>query len=109
MRNLKLPLIVLICGIAGTASAASAATADEEPLTTIVKYNPVALDSDVGALTLYRQLVQAAAQVCPQDSSSPLFLTRQVRECREQAVARAVFKINHPKLVAVYTSNSKHG
>ena len=55
------------------------------------------------------QLVNAAAQVCPQDPSHPYWVSKSVQQCREQAIARAVYKINDPKLVAVYQMSSRNG
>jgi UrcA family protein len=107
----KLTIAMLVCGIVSAAGirASSAATADDDDVMAIkVKYDPSALSTDQGARALYHRLEAAAQRVCPLSDAS-LFVSREVRECREQAVARAVFKINHPNLVAVYTSSSKHG
>jgi len=106
----KITLAMILCGITGAAGigAVSAATPDDEPLSIAVKYDPQALSTPEGARILYRRLVRAAAVVCPSDAD-PHFINRSVKECREQSVARAVFKINNPSLVAVYNGSAKHG
>jgi UrcA family protein len=107
----KIALMLLACGIAGAASigAANAAVGDADVLSTTVQYNPDNLATDRGAQHLYQQIVKAAAVVCPQDASHPHWVSALVQECRQQAVARAVMKINNPKLVAVYSTSSKNG
>jgi len=107
----KITIAMIVCGIVGAAfiGAASAATTDDEALRVIVRYNPQSLDTEGGARALYSRLVQAAVEVCPQGSDSPHWITRQVRECREQSIARAVFQVNNPRLAAVYAASSKSG
>jgi UrcA family protein len=106
----KIALMMLVCGIAGAASvgAANAAT-DADALSTTVRFNADNLATDNGAKQLYQHIVNAAAVVCPQDAGHPHWVSTLVQECRRQAVARAVMKINNPKLVAVYTTSSKNG
>jgi UrcA family protein len=107
----KITLAMVLCGVIGAAGvgAVSAATPDEESLSVAVKYDPQAISTQDGARALYRKLVRAAEEVCPATSASPHFLTPSVVECRKQSVARAVFKINNPSLVAVYNTTTKHG
>jgi len=107
----KITLAMIICGVIGAAGigAASAAAPDDEAMSTIVHYNPQDLATEQGARTLYHKLVRAAADVCPAGASTPHLLSPAVRECREQSVARAVFKINNPSLVAVYNASTRHG
>jgi UrcA family protein len=105
----KLTLFVL-GGILGAASigTANAATADDNVPSVAVRYNQQSLDSESGARVLYRRIVNAATEVCPNDTASH-FVAPAVRQCREESIARAVFQINSPKLVAVYTTASKRG
>ncbi len=107
----KITLAMILCGVVGAAGigAVSAATPDDEALSVTVKYDPQALSTEDGARVLYRKLVRAAAEVCPADFANPHFISRSVKECREQSVARAVFQINNPSLVSVYNSSAKHG
>jgi UrcA family protein len=107
----KITLAMLMCGIVSAAGigAVSAATPDEDVRSVAVRYDAQAVSTEQGAKTLYRRLVSAADAVCPADPVSSHFISRAVRECREQSIARAVFKINTPSLVAVYNTSSKHG
>jgi UrcA family protein len=107
----KITLAMILCGVVGAAGigAVSAATPDDESLSVAVKYDPQSLSTQDGARALYRKLVRAAKEVCPTNSASPLVPSAAVAECRAQSVARAVFKINNPSLVAVYNTNTKHG
>ena len=107
----KITLAMILCGVVGAAGigAVSAATPDDESLSVAVKYHPQDLSTQDGARALYRKLVRAAEQVCPTTSASPLVPSAAVAECRAQSVARAVFKINNPSLVAVYNASTKHG
>ena len=107
----KITLAMILCSVVGAASvgAVSAATPDDESLSISVKYDPQTLSTQDGASALYRRLVRAAEEVCPATPDSPHVLSPSVRECRAQSVARAVFKINNPSLVAVYNTRTKHG
>ena len=107
----KITLAMILCGVVGAAGigAVSAATPDDESPSIAVKYDPQAISSLDGARALYRKLVRAAEEVCPTNSASPLVPSPAVAECRAQSVARAVFKINNPSLVAVYNASTRHG
>jgi UrcA family protein len=107
----KITLAMIICGVVGAAGvgAVSAATPDEDSLSTTVKYSSQDLATPEATRALYRKLIRAAEDVCPADTSSPRLMSPAVRECREQSVARAVYKINNPSLVALYTTDAKHG
>jgi UrcA family protein len=107
----KITLAMILCGVVGAAGigAVSAATPDDESLSVPVKYDPQSLSTQDGARALYRKLVRAAAEVCPTNSASPYVLSAGVVECRAQSVARAVFKINNPSLVAIYNTSTKRG
>ncbi len=100
----------LLCAFAGAALIGVATAADDVDAPSVaVRYQPQSLDTEHGAQALYRRIVNAAAIVCPQYAVNPHWLAKPVQECREQAVARAVLKINSPKLVAVYAANTKNG
>ncbi len=101
--------LMLLCGIVGAAcsGAASAATSDDDVLSVAIHYDPQSLDTDSGARMLYRRIVNAAAEVCPQ-FSNPRWISDAVRRCREEAVAHAVMKINNPRLAAIYAASSRN-
>jgi UrcA family protein len=105
----KITLMMLMCSIVSAAGvgAVSAATTEDDAMSIKVHYNAQSLDTDSGAKSLYRQLVKAAVEVCPQDAS-PHLISSAVRQCREESVARAVNKIHNEKLAAVYAANAKN-
>jgi UrcA family protein len=105
----KITLMMVLCGIVGMASAgaATAASAGGEVPSVVVKYDPASLSNDAGARVLYRRIVAAAGQVCPADDRRNLRLAAMIRECREQAIARAVHQIDDPRLAAVYATSAK--
>ena len=107
----RITLAMIVCGMVGAAciGAASAATTEDDAPSITIRYNPQSLDTESGARALYNRLVKAAVEVCPPSSGSPHWISRQVRECREQAVARAVFQVNNPRLASVYATSSKSG
>jgi UrcA family protein len=108
LSKITLLMIGGIMGAAsiGSASAASSETADVATMT--VKYDPASLTSEQGARHLYVRLKNAADDVCHYSSFGHL-VPPAVQSCRDQAVARAVLKINNPRLVAVYQSTVKNG
>jgi UrcA family protein len=71
-----------------------------------VRYSPAALTSETGARNVYAQIRSAARQVCGQPGSRALQDQRATRECRRQAVAKAVAAIGSPTLAAVHTRES---
>ena len=107
----KITLAMILCGVVGAAGigAVSAATPDEESSSIAVKYHAQELATEAGARVLYRKLVRAAEEVCPPNSASPLMLSPAVAKCRAQSIARAVFKVNNPSLMAVYNASTKRG
>jgi len=106
-----LGLTLLICGLAGlgAAGAASAAGSEEEVRSMVVRYDAHSLDTEQGARVLYRRIVMAAAEVCPQEDTNPHWISDAVRKCREQSIARAVRAIDSPRLVAVHAATAKQG
>lgn len=83
-----------------TTHLAHAAPAGEDRLRITVRYAPNTLGTPEGARAVYARLVQAAAVVCPAKSADR-FVRTEVRECRRQAVERAVNDIASPQLAAL--------
>lgn len=88
--------------------AVNAATLDEVP-SFVVKYDEQSLATESGARALYKHLVTASRQVCPEDTGRNLRLAAFIRRCQEESVARAVRQINNPRLAAVYASSTRSG
>jgi UrcA family protein len=107
----KITIAMMICGIVSAVGvgAASAATSEADVPAVTVKYDPMSLTTDQGARQLYNRLENAASELCPQYASSGHLVPPAVHTCRKQAVARAVLKINNPRLVAVYQASAKNG
>ncbi len=102
-------LMMVLCGVIGAVSmgAAAAATVDGDVPSVVVRYRPASLTTDSGTRTLYRRLVDAAEATCP-TSPGTRFVSLAVRECRDQAVARAVRQIGNPGLAALHAGSSKN-
>ena len=106
----KITLMMVLCGVVGAAAsgAVSAASVADEVPHRVVKYSPDTLNTDTGVRSLYHRIVQAAEDVCPVTPGTR-FVTTAVVECRAQSVARAVHKINNPRLAALYAASYKSG
>ncbi len=102
--------LLLLGGLAGVMAAgvAGAATSDNPP-SVVVKYSDLTLATDSGVNQLYRRIVSAAKQVCPDSPIRDFGLQRQVEACRSQAVARAVRQIDNSRLAALHATRSKNG
>jgi UrcA family protein len=88
--------------------AVNAATPDESPPSVVVKYSDQDLNTASGVNEVYRRIVRASKQVCPEMSIQDLSLQRKVAECRDQAVSRAIRQINNAQLAALYAAHSKN-
>jgi UrcA family protein len=95
----------LICGL--SLGAASAATIETEAPSMVVRYSNGSLSTDSGVQHLYRQIVNAANHVCPEESRIPA-ANAQAKACRAQAIERAVQRIGNTRL-ASYAGPSKIG
>jgi UrcA family protein len=106
----KITLMMVLCGIVGAASmgAVSAATPKDDVPSIKVQFDPQSLATDSGARAVYRLLVHAAEKVCPDPQNGP-FVNSLTKECRRQAIVRAVQEINNPRLAGMYAMRSKSG
>lgn len=105
----KLALVALaLAGMLGAATAGAAATDSDVP-SIVVKYSDQSLSREGGVKDLYAQIVRAAKQVCPDATIRDLKAQRQVDLCRDQAVARAIRKVDNSQLAALYATHSKNG
>jgi UrcA family protein len=105
--------VLLMAGLAGlSAGAGTAAVAADQgqalPSITL-HYSNDALATDDGLKTFYHRLLRAAEKVCPPSPSDPYIVSDAVRECREQAVANAVTKINNSRLAAMVPHSTVKG
>ncbi len=106
----KAALLMVAGGLGlALAGAASAAAADAEAPTLVVRYSTDSLSTHSGVQELYRRIVRAARQVCPETSIRDLRANELARACREQAVSKAIRQINNSQLAALHANSSKSG
>jgi UrcA family protein len=108
----KLALVALgaVAGVLGVGTASAAATDCDVP-SVVVKYSEQSLGTDSGVKALYAQIVRASKQVCPTapESIRDLRLQILIGQCQDQAIARAIHKIDNAQLAALYAAHSKNG
>ena len=108
----KLALVALgaVAGVLGVGTAGAAGTDGDVP-SVVVKYSEQSLGTDSGVKALYAQIVRASKQVCPTapESIRDQRLQTLIEQCRDQAIARAIHKIDNERLAALYAAHSKNG
>ena len=104
----KVALLMVACSL-GFAMTAGAATVDADAPSLVVKYNTQSLATDAGVQQLYRRILGAAKQVCPDEGIRDLGSNARIEACRTKAVARAVQHIDNTRLAALYAASSKSG
>jgi UrcA family protein len=92
-----------IAGFVGATPAQARANGSENRVA--VKYGDLNLGSNGGADRLYARLHFAAERVCNDNDPDAVFLQirREIRGCEEDAMARAIAKVDSPKLTADFT------
>ena len=103
--------LLLLGSLAGmmAAGGAGAARLDSDAPSVVVKYSEQSLATDEGVYALYRQIKYAAKQVCPAEGTRDLKRQSLIKECRNQAVARAIRQIDNSRLAALHAAHSKNG
>ncbi len=97
------------------ASAAHAAAPEasvevpREAARVVVRYDRRTLETNAGVHALYRRIVQAAEQVCPDAAGDLHNMNAAVRRCRAESVARAVRSIDNAQLAALHQASQKRG
>lgn len=84
------------------------ARAGEVPQAT-VRYADLDLETDAGVTELYRRLQIATRRVCPDDGSRGLHREQLLRECRADALARAIGASGSARLAALQASRRRAG
>jgi UrcA family protein len=109
--RLKIGLLMLTgaFGCALGVGTAAAQTSDNDVPRIVLHYSSQTLATDNGVQQLYRQIVHAAKQVCPDAGIHDLAARASALQCREQAVARAVHQVDSSELAALYATSSKRG
>ena len=102
--------LLLVGSLAGVIAAGAAnANPDRDAPSIVVQYTDQSLATDAGVGDLYRRITAAARHVCPSASIRDLHGLKQEEECRDQAVARAIRKIDNSRLAALHATHSKNG
>jgi UrcA family protein len=101
--------LAMLTGSLGFALAAGAATVDNDVPSLVVRYDSQALSTDSGVQHLYRRILGAAEQVCPEENIRDLGANARVRACRAQAVAQAIQHIGNTRLATLYAASAKSG
>jgi UrcA family protein len=105
----KYAMLALAAASLAAMGTASAATVDSDAPSLVVHYSSETLATEAGVHSLYHRLVQASRQVCPDPSIRDLGADAKVRQCRDQAIARAIREINNPQLAALYATSARNG
>lgn len=92
-------LMALVCAVSAGAAQASE---QFQPLTRIVSYADLNLDSAAGAKALYGRLHNAAHYVCSPYDGREMRLLSRWEACVNSAIAAAVVQINKPMLTALH-------
>jgi UrcA family protein len=106
----KIALLVLgtFAGVMA-AGAASAASPESDVPTVLVHYSEQSLATDEGVKVLYRRIVAAAKEVCPESPTRNLNQQMRVEQCRSDAIVRAVRQVDNSRLAALHAARSKNG
>jgi UrcA family protein len=100
---------LLVLGTFAGVMAAGAAGADSDVPSVVVKYSEQSLATDEGVHSLYRRIVFAAKQVCPDASTRDLSRWVKSAQCQDQAIARAIRQIDNSRLAELHAVHSKNG
>jgi UrcA family protein len=75
--------------------------------TVVVRYQDLNLASDEGARGLYQRIIVAARLICGNPDNRDLPAMTNTRNCRRDAVTRAVQAVNNPRLAAVHAARGR--
>lgn len=95
---------IAACLALGTLGSARAA----EP-SVKVSYQDLNLSTEQGSQALYARISAAARAVCVVEDIRDLKARAAVDTCREQAIARAVQRVDSPRLAALYAAHQQRG
>lgn len=95
-------------GVAQAASPAAVAIVEGVP-TVVVNYSDLNLGTNEGNVALYQRIAAAARQVCPLEDARNLSRAAHSKECRADAIGRAVRAVNSPQLAALYAVRTHRG
>ena len=95
-------LCVATCAFAMLVAPASAAPTARDRTAVAVRYGDLNLDSEMGAKVLLRRLDQAARDVCGGDAYARGLVRHAWRDCRTDAMTKAIAQVNHPTVTTMF-------
>jgi UrcA family protein len=106
MSNFKSLTLALAVGAASLGAAAVAADADIKTKESL-RINQQDLTSEEGIQKVYRQIVAAAADVCPAITTGTYLASEHTASCRRDAIASAVASLHNKRLAQVASAPRK--
>lgn len=94
----KLPVLAAFAAIAAAPVAATYAEGNEVPRSETVRYGDLDLHNQEGAVTLFRRLRNAAADVCSNPTEDQYSSVPHYQRCVAHAVGDAVASVGQPVL-----------
>jgi UrcA family protein len=94
----KLPVLAAFAAMAAAPIAATHAEGNAVTRSEMVRYGDLDLNNQEGAVTLYRRLHNAAADVCSNPSEDRYSSVPDYQRCVEHAVGAAVASVDQPAL-----------
>ncbi len=94
----KLPVLAAFAAIAAAPIAATHAEGSAVPRSETVHYGDLDLNNQEGAVTLYRRLHNAAADVCSDPAADKYSSVPHYQRCVAHAVGDAVASVDQPAL-----------
>ena len=109
MRLTQRALVVMAAGLLVSAALAAEPIREFAVPRIAVEYGDLDLTSADGVQALHRRLAYAAERVCPRSDGLNLHDKALARECRKQALDRAVREIGSPELAALHAATAPRG
>jgi UrcA family protein len=106
-RSAPSRVIVLALAIGAASLIAEAATAKDEGVSTVVNYRDLDPSRTTDAQRLYGRLKYASKQVCASYDTRSLRMQRLLEACVDEALTKAVEKVNEPQLTALHAAEPR--
>jgi UrcA family protein len=107
-RSAPSRVIGLALAIAAASLIADIASAKEnDSVSTVVRYYELDLSQSADAQRLYARLKQASKQVCFTHLTRSLSMKRMQDACADEALSRAVKRVNQPQLTALHAAEPR--
>jgi UrcA family protein len=104
--NRRLKITMMMSALALGYQMAYATPPQDDPPSVVVHFGDLDLTRSDGVAVLYRRLKYAAETVCDSQDGDDLASKRRYETCWQDALSRAVFKVDRPALIAYYRARS---